>query len=111
MMEAITSTVFGTLKGKIAMGLLAFGLIAAGIAIKIASDRDQKMINTAASAGASAAVAAGQKTTLKQNKDASDASNQIRNDVGDAVYNQCLRSATSATRTNCESLRNQPLPN
>lgn len=92
--------------------VLGIALIAAASAtvIAVADNAVEDTLNTAKNAGASEAVVAGQKTTLSQNKDATDAGNEVRDNRGNAMFDECVRSATPATRANCDALRNVTLP-
>jgi hypothetical protein len=103
--EFLTARLFGLAKGwwlLIAVAAAALGLWLTHR--EEADDRHNQEI------GASAAVEAGHRTTLRQNKEANDAGNQVRDNGGDAVFDECVRSATAETRVNCQRFRKQPVP-
>lgn len=84
--------------------LAAIGAVAFVI-IQIADNRDKRMIETASEAGASGAVIEGQNTTLQQTGDANEAGNEVRDDRGNARYDECLRSVAETHRGFCERYR------
>lgn len=87
--------------------LLIIGLIIAAslTIIEIADNAERRKLDTAKEAGAATAVVEGQRTTLSQTEKANEAGNEVRDDRGNARYDQCLRDATADTRSNCERYR------
>ncbi|MGX7896910.1 hypothetical protein [Tsuneonella sp. HG222] len=80
------------LKAKLIAGGLALLAAAAIVVIKVADNRDRRMIETAQDSGAAEAVAAGHETTLDQLGEASHAEAALnRGGERNAVrYRQCL---------------------
>jgi hypothetical protein len=109
-MENILNTVFLGAKVKIwAMAFAALAIIVAAV-IKISNDRDDKLINTATTAGGSAAVIEGQNAVIEQVGKANDAEKKITRDNADGVYDRCLLNSTEASRPNCQRFRVTPVP-
>lgn len=106
MLHELLNTALGPFKVKIWLAIVAGLAMIAFAAIKIADNRDKRMIETAQESGAVKAQSEGKSTTLKQNKDANDAGNKVRDNRDGALYAECLRSSTDATRANCEQFRN-----
>ena len=105
-------TAWLTAKGLLGLKNQWWVIILAGIAalaftvITIADNAVEDTLNTAKDAGKAQAESEGKSTTLKQNKDANDAGNQVRDNRGGAMYDECLRSSSNDTRANCEQFRN-----
>ncbi|OYX62517.1 MAG: hypothetical protein B7Y88_14225 [Sphingomonadales bacterium 32-64-17] len=92
---------------------LAGAAVLAGLAwivVEVIDNTFEDVIETAERAGATEAVVAGQATTLEQVGAAHEAGNEVRNDRGNARYDQCLLDATDDTRANCERFAKQPVP-
>jgi heme exporter protein D len=69
--------------------------------VKIADARHENTIAVAEKAGAATAIAQGQQQTLEQVKDAKNAADEIRNDVGFARYCGCLQDAAPGFERSC----------
>jgi hypothetical protein len=70
-----------------------------------------KATETGREAGESAAVAAGQATTLEQIGNANEAGTKVRDDIDGARYAACLLDNGPATASNCERYKPvEPLP-
>lgn len=110
MIDTILNGALFGVKGKIWLVILAALAFAAGVVIVIADNAVEDTLNTAKEAGAATAIVEGHKTTLEQTGKANEAGNQVRDNRDNAVYDQCVRAATAATRINCEAFRNEPLP-
>lgn len=104
------------LAGKGAAGFsrlawIVFIGVLVAIAIVVADNAFEDVIDTSREAGAADAVAAGQETTLDQIGDATDAGNEIRNDTGDRKYRQCMRDSAPGYESSCERYRPvEPVP-
>ena len=109
--EFITDgALIGGIRNWVWLAALAIIAAIAFVVIEIADNRDKRMIQTAEESGAVQAQSEGKSTTLQQNKDAADAGNQVRDNRGNAMFDECVRSATPATRANCAAFRNEPVP-
>lgn len=96
---------------KVFLWIIGLALVVGGTIVVISKNRDEKLVATGKEAGSSTAVAAGQAVTLDQTEKANAAGNEVRNDRGNARYDECVRDSTPATRGNCARYRtNQPLP-
>lgn len=104
-MSELLNTAIGPFTAKIWLGILSLALIAAGTVVVISKNRDEKLVDAGREAGASDAVRQGQDITLDQNRKANDAGNKVRDNRDGALYAQCMRNATDATRANCEQFR------
>lgn len=106
--------IFG-LKNMIWIAIVA-ALIGAGIiAVKIAGNALDTVVENAEETGATKAISAGQNTTLEQIGKANEAGNEIRNDAGSdgggAKFDECLRNVQPYLASNCERYRqNKPVP-
>lgn len=92
---------------------LALAAIVAGVAMfNHRVDKTLETVTTTArEAGASTAIAAGQKVTLDQVGAANEASIDYRSDAGLGRYCECLRDSAEGTAGNCvRYLRNKPVP-
>lgn len=96
-----------TPKGWLVIGAAVLLASAVTAVVLIADNRDKRMIETASDAGAAEAVAEGHQTTLQQTGDANEAGNQVRDDRGNARYDECLRSVAETHRSFCERYRHQ----
>lgn len=107
-MNDLLNTALGPLKLKGWLIALAVLGMLAGVIITIASNRDERMIETAKDSGAAAAVITGQHSTLEQVERANDAQDEIARSGDAARYERCLRNASPASRDNC--IRFKPVP-
>lgn len=98
----------GPFKVKIWFGLAAFLAMVAFVVIKIADNRDERMIDTAKEGGAASAVIEGQNDTLSQVEKANEAERKIDRNGDSDRYARCLRNSTEASRANCA--RFKPVP-
>ena len=104
MLHELLNTALGPFKVKIWLAIVAGLAMIAFAAIKIADNRDKRMIETAQESGAVKAQSEGKSTTLKQNKDANDAEDEVRRG-GDAAVDSCLRDNRGGS-VGCERFRN-----
>ena len=105
-MKSLFDWAFLGIEGKV-WAMIAGALIVAGaVAIKITDNAVEDTIQTAQEAGAAKSVVRGHQKTLEQAEKANEAGDQVRDGRGNAVYDQCVRSASAATRANCEQFRN-----
>lgn len=96
---------FGWVPAIVLAGLLVM------LVMRIAAGWFSDALDTAEEAGATKAVVAGQQTTIGQVKDAKNAADEIRNDVGFARYCQCLQDAAAGYAGSCQrELVNKPVP-
>lgn len=92
----------------------AWLLIAAGVAllvwgaVQVLDNKDKRMVEAAEDAGASNAVAEGQRQVIEEVKRANEADRRINNSSNAERYARCLRNSTPASRANCE--RFNPVP-
>ncbi|GEM_PF-3411168 len=104
MIHELLNSALGPFKVKIWLAILAALGMLAWVAIEIADNRDKRLIETAQENGATKAESAGKSTTLKQNKDANDAEDEIRRG-GDAAVAGCMSDARGDS-SGCERFRN-----
>ena len=100
-LSAIATAALKPLWAKLLAAAIPLALIAAGAWIVINRERDERLVDSGREAGAATVVIEGQKQTLDQSRKANEARNDIRNDRDNARYDECLRSASAATRDNC----------
>jgi uncharacterized protein YdbL (DUF1318 family) len=93
---------FGGVRNWIWMGALVAAGVVAFVVIKVADNAVEDTLDAAKEAGAANAVAEGHETTLKQTENANAAGNQVRDDRGNARYDECLRSVAETHRSFCE---------
>lgn len=105
MIHELLNTALGPLKVKFWLGIVAALGVLAFAAIKIADNRDKRMIETAQESGASSAVVEGQRDVLEQVERAQNADNEINSGDRTARYERCLRNSSEASRANCERFR------
>ena len=99
-----------TPKGWLVIGAVALLIAGVTAVVLISDNRDKRLIETAETSGESKAVTRGYETTLEQNGKANEAGNQVRDGRGNAVFDECVRSATPETRINCDAFRNEFVP-
>lgn len=107
-MKNLIDGALGFVTSKAFLALVAIATVLAAAMIVIAKNRDNRLVETGREAGASGAVAEGQRDILDQVERANDAENEIVRSGDAGRYERCLRNATDATRPNCERFR--PLP-
>lgn len=108
MNHELLNTALGPLKVKFWLGIVAALGVLAFAAIKIADNRDKRMIETAQESGANEAVVEGQRDILNQVERANNAEQEINRGGDTAHFDRCLRNATADTRANCERFRSVP---
>ena len=104
MLHELLNKALGPLKVKVWLAILAAITAMAGAFIVIADNRDKRMIETAKESGAVQAESEGKSTTLKQNKDANDAEDQVRRG-GPAAVDGCV-SGARGDASGCERFGN-----
>lgn len=103
MLDDLLNTALGPLKVKAWGAILLALAMLAWVVVQIADNAVEDTLDTAKEAGAAAAESTGKSTTLKQNKDAKDAEDEIRRG-GDAAVDGCLSDARGDAR-GCERFR------
>lgn len=91
------------IKNKWWMLGVALILAVSATVIAIADNRDKRLIETAQESGAVKAESEGKSTTLKQNRDANDAENEVSRG-GAAAVDGCVSNARGDT-AGCERFR------
>lgn len=103
----LSAKLFGLKVGAWLLIVLALALLVWG-AVEVLDNKDKRMVETATKAGASEAVAEGQRQVIDDVRKANDAEERVNNSSNSERYARCLRNATPSTRPNCE--RFNPVP-
>jgi hypothetical protein len=108
MSNILTKIIEGSFAGiSSKVWLIAFAVLSmvAGVIIKVASDRDDKLISSASNAGASSAVIAGQNDVIEQVEKANAAEQEMRNSGDAGMYARCMQNSSASSRSNCDRFR------
>ena len=100
-LSAIVSAATKPLWAKLVLALVAIAPIAVGGWLAYQKYHDRQLVETGEIIGTERAVRQGHEQTLDESRKANEARNDIRNDRDNARYDECLRSASAATRGNC----------
>lgn len=96
---------FGGVRNYVWLAALAIGAAIIFTIITIADNAVEDTLDTAKDAGKAEAVAEGHETTLEQTGAANEAGNEVRDNRGNARYNECVRSVAQSHRAYCERYR------
>lgn len=94
------ATALGLSQRIVKVGLIALVIASIGLGIYLYGKGQDRLVETAKDAGAAKVTADNLEETIKRVEKANEARTEIRDGVGDARYNQCLR--TARTPANCQ---------
>ena len=101
-MIATIATALGLSRNLVKAGLLALIIAALGLGIFLYSQGQDRLVETAKDAGAAKVTADNMQETIKRVEIGNEARIEIRDNRGNARYDQCLR--TARTPANCQRL-------